>query len=181
VDLRRLLSFWIQTNSLDCQHNYSYIIPKTRLCRREITGKCAIKLWWSVHRPESNIERKVKILVSGLCTLYHNFYCIFFCYLPSTKPGLRYLYSCGYTDMGCPVMHVSSFSGTQQSRCLPLTWGRKQISFSQTFLFLEYRMKNEVRKPSNSECYTPSSEPFTIYLLLNLIRTGMNEPKVLHK
>jgi hypothetical protein len=27
------------------------------------------------------------------------------CYLPSTKPGLRYLYS--YTDMGCPVTEVS--------------------------------------------------------------------------
>jgi hypothetical protein len=33
-------------------------------------------------------------LVSGLCIIYHNFYCVFSCYLPSTKPGLRYLYSC---------------------------------------------------------------------------------------
>jgi hypothetical protein len=34
---------------------------------------------------------------------------IFSCYLPSTRPGLRYLYSYSYTDMGCPVIEVSSF------------------------------------------------------------------------
>jgi hypothetical protein len=39
------------------------------------------------------------VLVSGLCVLYHNFYCIFSSYLPSTKSGLRYIYSCSSTDM----------------------------------------------------------------------------------
>jgi hypothetical protein len=33
----------------------------------------------------------------------------FSCYLPSTKPGLRYLYSCSYTNKGCPVIEVNSF------------------------------------------------------------------------
>jgi hypothetical protein len=30
---------------------------------------------------------------------------------------------------------------------------------------LEYRTMEKVQKPSNSECYTPSSEPFRIYWL----------------
>jgi hypothetical protein len=33
----------------------------------------------------------------------------FSCYHPLTKPGLRYLYSCSYTDIGCTVIEVSSF------------------------------------------------------------------------
>jgi hypothetical protein len=42
----------------------------------------------------------------------------------------------------------------------PLTWGRKQIQFPKcrVFYFLEYRTMEKVQKPSNSECYTPSSE-----------------------
>jgi hypothetical protein len=31
--------------------------------------------------------------------LCHNFYSVFFCYLPLTKPDLRYLYSCSCADM----------------------------------------------------------------------------------
>jgi hypothetical protein len=48
----------------------------------------------------------VSVLVSGPCLLYHNFYCIFSCYLALAKPGLGYLNSCNYTDMGCPVIVV---------------------------------------------------------------------------
>jgi hypothetical protein len=33
-----------------------------RSCQREITGKCAIKLVIKMHRPETKIEREVKIL-----------------------------------------------------------------------------------------------------------------------
>jgi hypothetical protein len=44
----------------------------------------------------------LSVLVSGLCVLYHNFYCIFsFC--------VRCLYSCSYNDIGCSVIEVSSF------------------------------------------------------------------------
>jgi hypothetical protein len=32
------------------------------------------------------------------------------------------------------------------------------------FWFLEYQLMDRVQKPSNSECYTPSSEPFIILL-----------------
>jgi hypothetical protein len=38
--------------------------------------------------------------------------------------------SCSYIDMGSPVIEFRPFEGTQQSRCLPLTWGCKQIQFS---------------------------------------------------
>jgi hypothetical protein len=38
------------------------------------------------------------------------------------------------------------------------------VSETLFFWFLEYRMRDRVQKPSNSECYTPPSEPFRIYL-----------------
>jgi hypothetical protein len=43
-----------------------------------------------------------------------------------------------------------------------LIWGRKQIQFPKRriFYFLEYRTMGKVHKPSNSVCYTASSEPF---------------------
>jgi hypothetical protein len=45
-----------------------------------------------------------------------------------------------------------------------LTWGRKQIQFlKRVLLFLEYQTMDKVQKPFNPECYTPSSETFTIY------------------
>jgi hypothetical protein len=47
--------------------------------------------------------------VSGLCMIYQKFYCIFSWCLPLKKPELRFLYSCSYTDIGCPVTEVSSF------------------------------------------------------------------------
>jgi hypothetical protein len=34
---------------------------------------------------------------------------------------------------------------------------------------LEYQTMDKVRKPSNPECYTPSSEPFRIYLHKNRV------------
>jgi hypothetical protein len=40
-------------------------------------------------------------------------------YLPFTKPGVMCLYSCSYTDIDCPVVEVSCFWSTQQSRCVP--------------------------------------------------------------
>jgi hypothetical protein len=47
----------------------------------------------------------MSILVSGLCMPYHFSY-----YLPSTQPGLRYLYSysCSYIDIDCSGIAVSS-------------------------------------------------------------------------
>jgi hypothetical protein len=40
------------------------------------------------------------------------------------------------------------------------------------FRFLEHRMMDKVQKPSNPECYTPSSEPFKIYISLRLLLTA---------
>jgi hypothetical protein len=51
----------------------------------------------------------LSVLLSGLCMLYHKFYYIFSCYISLMKPGLRYLYSCSYINMYCPVIEVSSF------------------------------------------------------------------------
>jgi hypothetical protein len=47
------------------------------------------------------------------------------------------------------------------------TWGWKQIHFLKrcVFLFLEYRTTKKVPKPTNSESFTPLSEPFRIYYI----------------
>jgi hypothetical protein len=74
------------------------ISPDVHIIYVRITGFLDLKLFTSL-----------SILVSGLSMLYHNFHCILSCYHPLTVPGLRFLYSCGYTDMGCPVIEVSSF------------------------------------------------------------------------
>jgi hypothetical protein len=78
--------------------------------------------------------------------LYHNSCCKFSCYLPQIKPGPRYLYSCSYVDMVCPVIDSEWVS--------PLTWGRKQFQFLKTcvILFLEYWKMDKFKKPKNLEC-----------------------------
>jgi hypothetical protein len=43
------------------------------------------------------------IFVSDLYMYYHNFYCIFSCYLSLTNPYLRYIYSFSHTGMVCSV------------------------------------------------------------------------------
>jgi hypothetical protein len=55
--------------------------------------------------------------------------------------------------------------GTQQSRCLPTRLRMETSSFQNVLFssFLEYWTMDKVQKPSNSECYTRSSEPFRIY------------------
>jgi hypothetical protein len=47
-----------------------------------------------------------------------------------------------------------------------VTYGRKQIRFPKrrVFYFLEYRTMEKVHKPSNSDCYTPPTELFRIYV-----------------
>jgi hypothetical protein len=55
------------------------------------------------------ISASLSVIVLRMCMLYHNFYCIFSCYLASTKSGLRYLHNCSESGMGCPVIEVSSF------------------------------------------------------------------------
>jgi hypothetical protein len=51
----------------------------------------------------SKMFTSLSLLVLGLFMIYHKF--LFFI----TKAGLRYLCICSYTDMGCPVIEVSSF------------------------------------------------------------------------
>jgi hypothetical protein len=56
---------------------------------------------------------------------------------------------------------------TQHSRCtFPVSpeEGNRSSFRNAVSSFVEYRTMDKVRKPSNSEGYTPSSEPFRIYL-----------------
>jgi hypothetical protein len=71
------------------------------------------------------------LLVSDLCTHYHNFYSLFFLFSPLRKSCFGYLYSCSYTDMDCPVIEVSSFYGTQDISHLRI----KTNAFSEKLCF----------------------------------------------
>jgi hypothetical protein len=92
------------------------------------------------------IFTSLSILVPRLCMLYHNFYCIFSCYLSSTKPVVILTWVVQWLRL-VPLCKGSN------SRCLPLTWGGKQIQLAKhcVLLFLEYRTMDKVQKPSNSE------------------------------
>jgi hypothetical protein len=75
----------------------------------------------------------------------------------------------------CPVIEVSSLNGPNRVGVFPLTWGRKQTQIPKPCVllwFLEYRTMDKVQKPSNPECYTPSSEPFRIYVQVRNKHTG---------
>jgi hypothetical protein len=106
------------------------------------------------------------VLVSALYMHYHNFYCTLSCYLLLIHPDLRYIYSCSYSDIhaGCPVIKVSYFLGTQQSRCLlpPHPQLRTEIDpVSKMLCSLEYRTMGIVQKPSN-----PNHSYLQIYQVL---------------
>jgi hypothetical protein len=76
----------------------------------------------------------------------------------------RWQYSGSYTEIGCPVTEVSPFLGTQKNRCLPAHLRMETGSVSKTLYSLKYRTIDTVQKLSNSEYYTPSSQPFRIYM-----------------
>jgi hypothetical protein len=58
----------------------------------------------------------LSILVSRVCVLYHNFYCIFSCYLRPTQHGVRHLNSCawGYNQTNMFLGDINT--GTWPSR-----------------------------------------------------------------
>jgi hypothetical protein len=88
------------------------------------------------------------ILVSDLCMFYYDFNCILFCYLRSTKAGLRYLCSCNCTDMVCRVTEISSFCGIQQSRCLPTHLKTETNPVSETLYSLVFRIPDWTKPKS---------------------------------
>jgi hypothetical protein len=70
--------------------------------------------------------------------------------------------------------NLNRLYGTQQSRCLPpLIWLRKQSQFRKIafYSYWEYRTMDKVYESGDSECHTPSSEPFKIHRLLSAYRT----------
>jgi hypothetical protein len=69
---------------------------------------------------------------------------------------------------------------SSQSRCLPSPHLMTETDLvSETACLLEYRTMGKVQKPSDPECYTPSSEPFRIYY--NLVRKDKAIPVTGHE
>jgi hypothetical protein len=79
------------------------------------------------------------------------------CSTPSSGPFRIYL---------CNQYGTGVYPSFRKLECVfPRTRGRKQIQFLEHILkFLQCQTMEKVQKPSNSECYTPSSEPFRICL-----------------
>jgi hypothetical protein len=73
--------------------------------------------------------------------LYQNLYRIFSCYLPSSEPALRYLYSCSYNDVCCSVVEIRCLSPYLRTETDPL---------SEPFCrFVRYHTKNKSKDPVN--------------------------------
>jgi hypothetical protein len=71
------------------------------------------------------------------------------------------------TQLG-PVERANLNIWTQLSRCSRPRLRMQKIS-SRVLYFLEYRTMEKIQKPSNSEFYTPSYEPFRIYLMMTIL------------
>jgi hypothetical protein len=57
-----------------------------------------------------------------MCMLHHNFYCIFFCYHPSSKPGDRCLYrSCHMTCGGVQQITTELGGVVSEPKILAIT------------------------------------------------------------
>jgi hypothetical protein len=57
----------------------------------------------------------------------------------------------------------------QLSASLHLKTETDQVSETLWFLVIEFQTKDEVHRPSDSECYTPSSEPLSTVYLFEII------------
>jgi hypothetical protein len=82
----------------------------------------------------------------------------------SNLPEKNDIYSCyiSHTDIGCPVIEVSS-NGPNRVDVSHLLTERDPIP--ETLCCLEYQMMDKFQKPGNPKCYAPSSEPCRIYRL----------------
>jgi hypothetical protein len=59
--------------------------------------------------PPSVRTSEAELTANSLLQFENCFLRVGFQVLKTTQPGLRYLYSCTYTDMGCPLIEVRSF------------------------------------------------------------------------
>jgi hypothetical protein len=105
---------------------------------------CNINCDKSMHRPETKIEREVKILCNKLS------------YKPSPwKPVHRIKWRICETIF---LPAASAICGVNTEQSDPV---------SETLCSLIFRIPDGVQKPADSECYTLSSEPFSIYFYQN--------------
>jgi hypothetical protein len=78
-----------------------------------------------------------------------------------------------------PVIEVSFFQGTRQSRWLPsLTWGWKEIQFPKRCVFLyhlEFRMIDKVHRPSNSDSYNSALWTANYWTVFQPVEFGIHK------
>jgi hypothetical protein len=125
-----------------------------------------------MHRPETKTEREVKILCNKpypwktVCRIKCRNLWNHFVPYASAISGVKIIAVVKMTWV-VQWLRLTFSKASNRVGVSPLTWKRKQIQFPKrcVFYFLEYRTMDEVRKPSYSEYYTPSSEHFRIYLL----------------
>jgi hypothetical protein len=88
------------------------------------------------------------------------------CFRPQVKVGEKTSTQLGPLERA----NLKFFLMGQLSRCLlpHLHLRTKKNPVSETSCSLEYQMMEKVPKPSNSVCYTPSSEPFSIYITTHI-------------
>jgi hypothetical protein len=106
--------------------------------------------------------------VPRMCVLYHNF-CLYVvsCYLKPNYHDLKWLNSCVNMTGVVQWLRLALSKGPNWVSVfspLHLRTETDPVFETSCFYSLECRTMEKVQKRSNSVCYTPSSEPFRIYL-----------------
>jgi hypothetical protein len=134
----------------------------------------------------SSSERRKKLPLQLYCSsclgVEHNFYCVLSCYTCWTKPGVRCLWSCCYMTWVVQCLRLAFSKGPKWvdvSLFLTLGW-KHPVSKTLFSNYLEFRTMVKVHKPSDSECYAPTLEPFRFYLspLIKVQRAKMPRSQI---
>jgi hypothetical protein len=94
------------------------------------------------------------ILVPSICVLYHNFYCIFSCYLRPNLPSLMWLNGCVNLTGVVQWLKLAFSKGPNRVGVSPHV-RTETDPVSETLCFLVYRIPDDGQSPkksSNSEC-----------------------------
>jgi hypothetical protein len=113
----------------------------------------------------AHISTSFSIPVPRMCVLYHKFYFRRSCHLPQNLPGLEWLNGCVNLTGVVQWLRLALSKGPNWVGVFfpPSPEDEKRSSFRNVvFALPRTRTMEKVQQPSNSVCYTPSSESFKI-------------------
>jgi hypothetical protein len=119
----------------------------------------------------SGIEPATESILSGDANVHSEVRITVFCNLPVVGIKKTRVRNTSKTGPVIQWLRLDLTKGTNRVGVSPWPENRNRSSFRNVIFssYLEYRTMDRVHKPSVSECYAPSSEPFRLYLLSETI------------